>query len=372
VIDGCVFHDWTSATELFPYLSEGWRETIARPGDLAGALKPVSSWLYPEPQMGALKPRDAWTYRTYEALEQGVLKGNIRDRIVLGYSDGLLTTASPYHYLASALVTATNDWTIAEWLSKDERLYGMVLVYAGIPEHAATEIRRLGANRQMVAVAIGANGLGNLFGHPIYDPIYAAAAEVGLPIVIQIGSDAAADMGTEPIAGGLPTTFGEYRALSVQASMTHVASLITEGTFEKFPSLKVLILGGGVTWVPPYLWRLDYWFKTLERESPWLKKLPSAYFAEHVRLSTYSLETVPTPGQLELALSALPGIERSIIYTSGAPATDALEPREVAARLPSGWHEGVFHDNAMGLFRWPDAALSVANRSDEMAKTGGQ
>lgn len=369
--DCCVFHDWALPSELFPYLSDGWREVVERPGDMGGMLRPNSSWVHAEPSLEPDRPRSSWTFRDVDTLRSAVLESGDRDRVILGYHENLLTTASPYHYLASELVTATNDWTAHEWLEKDSRLNGMVLVYAGLPDHAADEIRRVGKNPQMVAVALGVNGLSNLFGHPIYHPIYAAAAEQSLPVVIQVESDAAADLGSHPIAGGLPTTFGEYRAMSVQPVMTHVASMITEGVFEKFPTLKLLIVGGGLTWVGSFVWRLGYWFKSLEREAPWLTRLPSAYFFDHVRLSTYSMETVPTPAQLAQALSSVPELQRMVVYASGAPSMEAAGVEETLARLPKSWHADVLHRTADDLFRWSNDDLEQT-ADDAALLSGGQ
>jgi uncharacterized protein len=371
VIDSCVFHDWESASQLFPYLSDGWRDTVERPGDLGGMLNPNSSWLYPEPSLDQEHPRSSWSFRDYESLRTSLLDSGQRDKVVLGHFDNLLTTASPYHYLASALVTATNDWTIKEWLERDDRVFGMMLVYAGLPDHAAAEIRRAGRHDQMVAVALGANGLSNLFGHPVYHPIYEAAAELSLPLVIQVGSDSAVDLQSDPVAGGLPTTFGEYRALSVHALMTHLASMITEGVFEKYPNLNVLVLGGGLTWVAPYLWRIGYWFKSLEREAPWLKTVPATYFTDHVRLATYSMETIPSPEALTRAISVIPGIEGMIAYASGAPSTEAQDLDDVLSRFPESWHENIMHNTAEQLFRWPDREPAV-HSGDQYATSRGE
>jgi hypothetical protein len=305
-------------------------------------------------------------------LRDDVLSAGDRRRVVLGYADSLLLTASSYHYLATALVSATNDWTVAQWLDRDKRLFGMILVYAGLPASAAAEITRIGHDERMVAVALGANGLSNLFGHPVYHPIYEAAAALSLPIVLQVGSDSAADLATDPVAGGIPTTFGEYRALSVQPMMTHLASMITEGVFEKFPTLKVLVLGGGLTWVASWLWRVSYWFKTLEREAPWLRRSPEEYFFDHVRLSTYSVETVPTTRQLVKAMSPVAAMQHMIVYASGAPSTDALSLEATLERFPAEWHDDILYRTAEDLFRWPEAPPESTGVVTESAVTVGE
>jgi len=80
------------------------------------------------------------------------------------------------------------------------------------------------------------NGLGKPFGHPVYHPIYAAAAEASLPVAIHLGGDAVPDTLTHPTAGGLPSTYAEFRVVGAQALMTHLVSLIGQGVFELFPT----------------------------------------------------------------------------------------------------------------------------------------
>lgn len=363
VIDACVFHEWASVRDLAPYMSAGWRELILRPGDPAGPNQAVSNWRYRspiDPKSSGAYPASGPAGSSPELLIQQVLDEGGRSRAVLAFDEGLLATAHANHYLARLMTRAANDWTVEHWLSRDRRLHALILVSTALPDQAAAEVRRLGDHEQMVGVALGANGLSRPFGHPVYHPIYEAAAELGLPVVIQVGSDAATDMLTKPVAGGLPATYAEYKVLGVHPSMTHVASMIGQGVFDLFPSLKVLLVGGGATWIPAYLWRFDYWFHINGREAPWLTRLPSEYFLEHVRVATYSLERPPEPTQLTAALTSVPGIERSLVYASCYPNADGESPEECASRLPSEWRAAVLEQNARDLFRWPGAARPTA------------
>jgi predicted TIM-barrel fold metal-dependent hydrolase len=358
VIDCCVFHEWASPLTLAPYLSAGWAELVRRPGDKGGPVNFQSQWLYSNPlgnKSGAavIDPISGVPGSDFETLSAQLLRGNLRDRIVLGYDDGLLATAFPNHYLAREVVRAANDWTSNEWLSRDHRLYGLVLISSSLPDDAAAEIRRAGRNDRMVGVALGANALGLPFGHPIYHPIYRAASEMGLPIVLQVGSDASADLMTPPVAGGLPATYAEYWTLGGHSLMSHVSAMIVQGVFELFPDLKLLLLGGGASWLPGYLWRLDYWYKTDEQEAPWLRKLPSDYFRDNIRVTTYSLESPPKAEQLWAALKTLPWFESNLMFASGYPNADWEEPGAIAKRTPSAWHPALFRANALNFFRWP-------------------
>jgi predicted TIM-barrel fold metal-dependent hydrolase len=205
----------------------------------------------------------------------------------------------------------------------------------------------------MVAVALGCNGLSRSFGEPAYHAIYEAADELGLPIVIQVGSDIAADQATPPVANGVPSTYGEFRAHGPQSHWSHACSLITEGVFTRFPKLKVLLVGGGATWVVPWAWRMDYCYKTVAAAYPWIERLPSEYVVDNIRVSTLSLEKPAQPERLAEALGAMDGIERTLVYTGGYPSEDWETPEQVAGRLPPEWHDRVFRANAEELFRWP-------------------
>ena len=166
---------------------------------------------------------------------------------VLGWDDGLLSTAIPDPRRAEVVVRAANDWLVEQWLSDDRAVFGMMLIPSALPDVAASEIRRIGCNQRIVAVALGCNALGRPFGDRIYLPIFEAAVEMGLPVVLQIGSDNATDQITPPVAGGVPATYAEYRVLSVHSHMAHLGSMIVEGLFERMPELQVLLIGGGFT-----------------------------------------------------------------------------------------------------------------------------
>lgn len=337
---------------LAPYLSEGWRAALDRADTSVFAKR-----LYPDPRgakAASAIPPDGPAGSHLELLVSDLLPdGGRRKRVVLGYDDGLLATAYPNHYVAQAVVEAANQWTAEEWLSRDDRLDGLIVVATALPQQAAAEIRRWGAHPRMVGVALGANGLSRPFGHPVYHPIYEAAAEHGLPLVVQAGaSDGFGDSVTSAVAGGTAATTAEFRALSWQTQAAHLSSMIVSGVFNLFPNLKLVLVGGGATWITGQLLRLDYWYRMATREARWLDRLPSEYFEDHVRVVTHDLEEL-APDRLETALTTIPGIERALLYGSCYPNADWDTPEAVASRLPEAWHRAVFTDNAIDTFRWP-------------------
>jgi predicted TIM-barrel fold metal-dependent hydrolase len=92
-------------------------------------------------------------------------------------------------YMAHAEAELTGKPAVAmvdvSWLTRDERFHGLILVSGAIPDVAVREIERLGRDKRMVGVAIGANALNLTFGHPVYFPILRAAAEQAQPVILQ-------------------------------------------------------------------------------------------------------------------------------------------------------------------------------------------
>jgi predicted TIM-barrel fold metal-dependent hydrolase len=353
VIDSCAFYDWPSKAHILQYVEKGWRELLAIENVHIKGEWQNAPFAGP---VAADRPSQAWHPPASDPGEviQQLFEDRGCERVVLGHEQGLLSAGLPMAYKARVMVRAINDWTIAEWFARDRRLFGHLLVQSALPDEAATEIRRVERHRQFVAVAMGANGLNQPFGHPVYKPIYDAAAEFDLPIVVQVGADNIADVVTTPTAVGLSATYAEYEALSAAPLMTHVVSMLTSGVFETHPNLRVLLVGGGVAWVPELLWRLDPMYGVVRRvDMPWSKRLPSETFVQHIRLATYSLEAPAKPEQLESALDLIPHIESMLLYASGYPNAKGELPGSIAARLPRRLHRGVFHANAEAFYRWP-------------------
>lgn len=376
VIDACVHHHWQSQVEVTDHLPEGWREHIGRPGTLPGGagampLLPALPWHHPSGDYlasaaveGGLPAGSSPELTVAQVLVDGPV-----ERAILSHDRGMFVPAVPNTYRATAVVRAINDWTVDRWLGADDRFSGLVLVPNQTPGDGAAEVRRAGAHPRMVGVLLAANGLGKPFGHPTYHPIYEAAAELGLPVVLHVGGDAVPDTLSQPTAGGLPSTFGEVSALAYSPMMTHVQSFIVQGLFEKYPDLRLFVAGAGTSWIPGLFFRLDVNWRGLRREVPWVRRPPSEYFREHVRVSTWPLDRPAEPDgaeRLVRLLEAFGGAEDLLCFASGYPHWNTDAAAEVAARLPAAWHARIFHDNAARWFRWSPTGRGTARPEVEV------
>jgi predicted TIM-barrel fold metal-dependent hydrolase len=189
---------------------------------------------------------------------------------------------------------------------------------------------------------------------------------MGLPIAIHAAGESFASMRVSPVASGVPSLYLEHHALLPQGLVTHLVSLIVHGVFERFPTLRVLLIEAGVAWIPAVLWRFDMDYKGLRRETPWLRRHPSEYFYEHVRITTQPLELAPRREQL-MALLELVDAGDILCFSSDYPHWDTDDVAHVAQKLPAAWHARVFRDNAVELFGWdcPTPAAGTAAAAGE-------
>ncbi len=124
---------------------------------------------------------------------------------------------------------------------------------------------------------------------------------------------------------GTPGLVGSYIA--------HLVSLITEGVFIKFPRLRFVLIEGGVSWLPPVLWRFDKNWKALRQTTPWLERPPSELVFEHVRLTTQPIEEPPRAAYLRSMLEMFP-VERMLMFSSDFPHWDGDTPDFAARAMP--------------------------------------
>jgi len=115
----------------------------------------------------------------------------------------------------------------------------------------------------------------------------------------------------------------------------------------------------GVAWIPWLVGELDRYEKSLRAESPWVRKAPSEYFREHVRVTTQPLDLSPRKGQLVELLETFEGIEDVLCFATDYPHWDSDEPDYVTNRLPESWHAKVFYENARKLYGWSPSPAAL-------------
>ncbi len=259
---------------------------------------------------------------------------------------------SPEPDFAAAVVAAENDVIVQDWLSADPRFRAYLTISPADPDLAAREIHRLGAHPGLVQVLMP-SGARIPYGQRFYHPIYAAAVEFDLPVAIHPGTEGVGISGA-PTAAGYPSSYLEWHTGLVGSYIAHLISLVTEGVFVKFPTLKFVLIEGGVSWLPPLLWRFDKNWRALRQTTPWLTRPPSQIVAEHILLTTQPLEETEPTVHLHRLLEMFDAAHM-LMFSSDFPHWDGDTPDFCARALPPPLRSRVMRETARELYHLPEA-----------------
>ena len=312
-IDADVHCPAPNADALGPYLAEHWRAYLAENG-----FKQPSSVGYSYPA-GSAVMAGAPATMTVETVREHVLDRSAYAVLNCFYgSEGIR-----HPYLAAALTTAVNRWLQEQWLDREPRLVGSLVIPAQDTEASVAEIKRAAKSGRFAQVLLPARAW-EPYGNHRYWPIWDAAVEHGLALGIQFGGLT----GNPATSVGSPETYFEEYTATPQLFAAHVMSLIVEGVFDRWPDLRVSLVESGVSWLPTWMWKLDTDWRSSRREIPWVRESPSHYVRRHFRLTTQPFDgpasTIPD------ILEQL-GSDDVLMYSSDYPhrhgsSSDALLP----------------------------------------------
>jgi len=153
--------------------------------------------------------------------------------------------------------------------------------------------------------------------------------------------------------------------------MATVNSLVCEGVFEKFPTLKFVAIEGGIAWLPHLMWRMDKNYKALRAQTPWLKKLPSDYIRQHIRVTTQPIEETEKPEHL-LQIFEMINAPHMIMFSSDYPHWDFDNPKMSLPPLPKEMKERIFWKNAAELYGLRSAESGVRNEDPNLSRAAPQ
>jgi predicted TIM-barrel fold metal-dependent hydrolase len=336
VIDVDLHHQISQWSAVAPYVSSGLRWRVARPEGPPLArhgFKRVGAAVA-DPATDPARVKEH--YLDARGVDRAILTGSLQS---LG--------VQPNPDLAAALARGVNDWTLDNWVRPFNCYKGSILVAQQDPQQAVAEIDRIGDDPGMVQVLMGSASEAPL-GRRAYHPIYAACVRHNLPLALHIGGEGAG-MSSPATAVGHPTTYFEWYGSLPQSYMGHIMSMVTEGVFERFPTLKVVLYDGGVFWLPHIMWRFDKNWKAQRSETPWVKLPPSRHILDHFYLTTYPLEAAPEAKHLHQVLEMIEA-EHTLLFSSGYPNWELGDPFDMVRDVPDAFRQRVMVDNALAVY----------------------
>jgi uncharacterized protein len=247
---------------------------------------------------------------------------------------------------AVALCRAANDMFAAEYNVHSERAQVVGVLPMQDPTAAAAELRRAVTERGLRSFEILSLGLRFGLGDPIYDPLWAEAARLGVPLCIHGQREHSAEVG-----GDRFRTFGETHCYAFTAGLLlHFTSVMWNAIPLRFPGVKIAFLEIGATWLPYYLDRLDeHWEKRGELEAPHLTKKPSALFRESQIYVSLEAEEGLLPAAVEYVG------DDHFLFASDIPHWDSDFPNNLVGlrthpKLSRETKEKILYRNAEALF----------------------
>ncbi|HVC31997.1 MAG TPA: amidohydrolase family protein [Chloroflexota bacterium] len=343
LVDCDVHVEVARADVLFPYLAEHWIEHIQN-----SRFKGPTDTAYP--------PRAPTTARPGSRPEGApagsdlaLLRVQALDApdVALAILNCAYAIDSIHHPDAAvALASAVNDWLIAELLEKDARLRASLVVPSQLPELAAREIDRVGSHPGFVQVFLPVRAQ-HPYGSRLFRPMWEAIAGHDLVAGIHFGGAP----GNPPTPAGWPSYYFEEYAGMAQVFASQVTSLITEGVFDSWPNLRVTLIEGGFTWLPAHMWRFDKEWRNLRRTIPWVKRAPSAYIREHVRLTIQPVDAPVSRQQLLEVIDQL-GSDELLLYASDYPHLHHADPLSFLGDLPPDLARKIATENARAWYQF--------------------
>jgi predicted TIM-barrel fold metal-dependent hydrolase len=144
--------------------------------------------------------------------------------------------------------------------------------------------------------------------------MFEAARERSLQVALHAWGRA----GKSLTPSGFTTTYLEDYLANQPIARAQMLSFISEGVFERFPDLRVMVTECGFAWLPALLWRFDKDWKGVWREVPWVKDLPSEYVRRHFCLTTAPAHLPPSDAGRAQLLEMLGG-PAMLAYASDFP-----------------------------------------------------
>lgn len=362
VIDTDVHVEPKSFDELIPYLPAPWRNRN-------------------------VLDRVPFSRATYKTLDGGGRKDAYPDQGDIGSDPDLvgrqLFVDDPIDYaillpwsfrgftvdpaLDTVLAGAVNQWLADTWLSEynaENRYVGSISVSVDDPIGAVNEIEKWGDHPGYRQVMIGHYGP-RPFGHPMYDPIWTAAARHRLPVSMHFRGGATQPLGWT--STGPLQYFVEYHSLiAPMAYATHMASWMCNGVLDRHPELKFLFVEGGFLWYKPVVDRMArHWQRTGQELAA--RKTPYEYVRDNFRWASQPIEESTKPQQIA-DLFEEANAHELLMFSSDYPHYDYDPPSKALPRgLAPDTKKRILAENARQVYDLPTTRPS--DRFDRAAVT---
>jgi hypothetical protein len=192
---------------------------------------------------------------------------------VLYPTEGLLLFSVPDSTLLSELFRVYNDWIADFCATYPQRLKGIAMINVDDVPGAIKELERTRQRGLAGAMMTVYPPEDRAYDLPVYDPLWAAAQDLNMPLSLHIATNRPASDKWEEFRVIKPSAFANADHW-VRLSLGH---MIFSGVFERFPGLRVGSVEHELSWIPHFLDRLDYTYTQRAHREGWILKNDTLY-----------------------------------------------------------------------------------------------
>jgi len=294
---------------LLPYMEPFWQESF-----VARGLDGFDMMSYP--LNAPITCRPDWRVKGERPGGLDAMRRDVLDHFGIGLAICNPLTGgqvSVSETMGAAICGAVNDWITEHWLNKEPRLRASIVIPAQSPLMAAEEIDKRASDKRFVQILMPA-ACEMMLGRSYYWPIYEAAVKHDLPIGLHAGSM----YRYAPTSTGWPSHYLHDYVANSQLFEDQLLSLVSNGVFNKFPTLRVVLIESGVTWLPGFLWRAIKTWRGVRAEVPWVTRSPAEIIRDNVRLTVQPIDVPDEPRVLERIIEQI-DCDRMLLFASDYP-----------------------------------------------------
>ena len=218
--------------------------------------------------------------------------------------------------LQEAAFNAYNEWLLEMCSQAPNRLVGLALISVYDVDRGVKALQHWAKRGLRGAMIANVPPEGTEYSDPLYDPFWAAAEEIGLPISIHtLTSNRKANYRFErETRGG-----ARYPENPMEVMLT-LGEMLTSTLFDRHPRLRLVLAEADIGWLPWLLNRVDRGHERYARQNGIHTKLqPSEYFHRNVSAS-FIVDRVG------VFTREFMGVE-NLMWSSDYPHTDSTWPR---------------------------------------------
>ena len=171
-------------------------------------------------------------------------------------TQGLFTWGIPDSELLSAIFRGYNDWLADFCKPYPQRLKGLAMINVDDIREGVAELERC-AKMGLVGAMIPTGPLEHRYDHPMYEPLWAAAQDLQMPLSLHAGCIRAKERMPEHLAIQMNfdrVTFVNTAEFHMRDSL---AAIIFSGVLERYPKLRLGAVEQEVAWAPYFIRKMN-------------------------------------------------------------------------------------------------------------------